>query len=243
MHMRTKKWAKPELESCSWYTETPEEYRGKWKAQFERVQPLFLEVGCGKGVATAQMVAAEQDKNYLAVDVACNVLGDARRNIVKALNNDEASHVRLIKGDVAFIDKFIAPEDDIERIYIQFCNPWSEHARHEKRRLTHPRQLMQYRSFLRDEGEIWFKTDDDTLFDDSLIYFSVCGFEVKYLTWDLHADGFEPNYLSEHEKKFAAQGIPIKFGIFVKKTVKVDIDPIRWRGRERHGKETDRTDQ
>ena len=53
MHMRTKKWAKPELAVCPYFTDEPETKRGRWRAQFEREQPLYLELGCGKGVSTA----------------------------------------------------------------------------------------------------------------------------------------------------------------------------------------------
>ena len=90
-------------------------------------------------------------------------------------------------------------------------SPWDERAKHHKRRLTHPRQLTQYRAFLRPGGEIWFKTDNDALFMASKRYFAECGFEIAYLTDDLHASGFQPNYVSEHEHMYAAQGKNIHF--------------------------------
>ena len=31
-----------------------------------------------------------------------------------------------------------------------------------------------------------------------------------------------------YEKKYTQQGIPIKFGIFRKEDVQVDLDPVRW---------------
>ncbi len=42
-------------------------------------------------------------------------------------------------------------------------------------------------------------------------YFAECGFEIAYLTDDLHASGFQPNYVSEHEHMYAAQGKNIHF--------------------------------
>ena len=75
---------------------------------------------------------------------------------------------------------------------------------------------MKYRDFLKDGGEIWFKTDDDPLFEDSLQYFSESGFTIRYLTRDLHQSGFAGSYSTEHERMFSAQGIPIKFLIAVK---------------------------
>ena len=57
-----------------------------------------------------------------------------------------------------------SPEDRVERIYINFCNPWPTGSCH-KKRLTHPRQLANYRTILAENGEIHFKTDDDDLFE------------------------------------------------------------------------------
>lgn len=228
MHMRVKKWAKPELEACPFYINEPEKFKGIWHDQFPKRQPLYMELGCGKGVATAKMVFLRQDINFLAVDIADNVLGDTLRNIRAAYKDQEIENVRIVKSDIEYIRNMMGPEDQVQRIYINFCNPWTKRSKHFKRRLTHPRQLMQYRDFLAGDGEIWFKTDDDELFRDSLFYFETCNFEQVYLTYDLHASGFSPNYVSEHEKKFADQGVSIKFGIFRMKAQKPDFDPVRW---------------
>ena len=243
MHMRTKKWAKPELFACSYYIDQPETYAGKWRGQFEREAPLHLEVGCGKGVATALMAADNRDINFLAMDITTNVLGDVRRNAEAAFHGDPVDNLKLLRYDVMNINRVLTAEDRVERIYIQFCNPWTMHQdRHAKRRLTHPRQLVQYREFMTDSGEIWFKTDEDTLFDESLDYFDKCGFDTVYLTRDLHADGFQPNYESEHELRFAAEGVPIKFGIFRKTDRPITIDPLKW-GRTGPRKNTGTADE
>ena len=229
MHMRTKKWARPELAACPYFAEKPHLLRGQWASCFAAAQPLHLELGCGKGVSTAQMAHATPDVNYIAIDISPDVLGVARRNLEATYGETPVSNIMLTRCDIEHIDSFIAPEDRIERIYIHFCNPWSMRPKHHKRRLTHPRQLMLYREFLVDEGEIWFKTDDADLFRDSLKYFAACGFVPRYQTDDLHASGFTPNFVSEHEAKYSAEGIPIHFGIFVKQPGPVTIDPLRWR--------------
>ena len=228
MHMRTKKWAKPELAVCPYFTNEAERFRGQWRAQFECDQPLYLELGCGKGVSTAVMIHDNPQVNYVAVDITCNVLGDTRRNIAAAFGDAPVKNAIIARYDISYIEKVFAPEDRVERIYINFCNPWTKRPKYAKRRLTHPRQLMQYRTFLVDGGEIWFKTDDVPLFTESLPYFEACGFEMRYLTNDLHASGFSPNYVSEHEQKFTALGVPIKFVIFRKKPGPVTLDPVRW---------------
>ena len=112
--------------------------------------------------------------------------------------------------NVSHISEHFDISDNIERIYINFCNPWNR-GKHNKRRLTHPRQLEQYKQILRPGGEIRFKTDDDILFEDSLEYFAETGFKTLYLTRDLHAENFPDNIMTEHEKMFSDEGIKIKY--------------------------------
>ena len=228
MHMRTKKWAKPELAVCPYFTDEAERYRGRWRAQFDEDRPLHVELGCGKGVSTAAMVYDNPQNNYVVIDITCNVLGDTRRNIAKTFGDAPVKNVMIARYDISFIEKILAPEDRVARIYINFCNPWTKRPKYAKRRLTHPRQLMQYREFLIDGGEIWFKTDDIALFTESLPYFAACGFRMKYMVNDLHAAGFAPNYVSEHERKFTELGVPIKFVIFEKLPGPVTIDEVRY---------------
>ena len=229
MHMRKKKWARPELAACPFYTAEGEGRKNRWRECFEHPErPLHLELGCGKGVSTALMAAANPEINYVIADLSADVLGDARRNLVKACGED-VGNVQILETDICFIDRVFGAEDGPERIYIHFCNPWTERPKQAKRRLTHPRQLIQYRKFMKEGGEIWFKTDDDTLFEDSRVYFDLCGFEMVYLSRDLHGDGFTPNYISEHERKYMDLGVPIKAGIFRKAGPEPEFDPTRYR--------------
>ena len=227
MHMRTKKWARPELAACPYYDDFPEHRRNHWREAFPMDHPLEVDLGCGKGISTAQMVHENPDVNYLAIDISSDILGDARRNIEQAAEGQPVQNVHVVKCDIEYIQRYLGPDDSVRKIWISFCNPWPK-LRHEKRRLTHPRQLMQYRDFLVPGGEIWFKTDDDDLFRDSLLYFDVCGFSQVFLTYDLHASGFAPNYITEHEKKYTQKGIPIKFCIVRKEDRTLDLDPVHW---------------
>ena len=213
MRMRIKAWADPELRACSFYAAEPKEYKGRWAELFGKAQPLHLEIGCGKGVSTCEQVYDNKHVNLLAIDEVKNVLGCALRNIYARYGEEKPENVALTVYDAKYISDILSPEDRVERIYINFCNPWNEKHNHVKRRLTHPRQLVQYRKFLQPGGEIWFKTDDDTLFNDSLRYFERTGFAFVHVSRDLHAEGFTPNYISEYEQKYMAQNVPIKLAI------------------------------
>lgn len=218
MHMRRKPWARPELNACPYYLDMPCEARGAWRTRFLHAQaPLHVEMGCGKGVSTSQMAYENRNINYVALDVGRDVLGVCRRNVAALYADEPVQNLMLGACNIEYIGQVFAPEDQVERIYIHFCNPWSQKKKREKRRLTHPRQLVQYREFLVTDGEIYFKTDHDGLFEDSIAYFEQAGFFIEYLTRDLHSSGFAPNYQSEHEILYSQKGVPIKFLIAKKR--------------------------
>ena len=224
--MRKKKWARPELAQCPYYLSWPEDMRGRWRMAFPRQGELVLELGCGKGVGTARMGYEHPEMAIMAVDLSDDVLGDARRQVEQVYDRP-VDNLKLVKLDISDIEAYVSPEDRVDRIMIPFCNPWPRH-RHAKRRLTHPRQLLQYREILRDKGEIWFKTDDDPLYLFTLQAMEACGFEAVCLLDDLSASGFQPNYITEHEQRFMAQGLPIRFGIFRKRPGQYRPDPLLW---------------
>ena len=200
------------MEACaSVWIQDPETHKGSWRALMPEASALHLEIGCGKGVATAQMAHEHPEINYIAIDEVRHVLAVTVRNAHEAYGDDPIDNLLLSAVDAMMIHDTFCSADGIERIYISFPNPWDERAKHHKRRLTHPRQLLQYRVFLKPGGEIWFKTDDDALFTASRRYLGESGFEIAYLTDDLHASGFSPNYVSEHEQLYTEQGKKIHF--------------------------------
>ncbi len=216
MRIRKKKWAEPELSACDFYIAEPEAYKNRWKSFFKNDNPIMLEVGCGKGSFVAQTALLHPDINYIAVDIKLDMLGVGRRNIVKLFEEKGRSvdNIVLVRYNVEMLDKIIGKNDDIKRIYINFCNPWPR-EKHKKRRLTHPRKLKLYKELLEKGNEIHFKTDDDELFSESLEYFKSEGFELKEISYDLHNSGIDPltTPMTEHEKMFSDEGIKIKYCI------------------------------
>lgn len=212
MRIRFKPWARPELEASKFYIDNPEEYKGKWRTLFNNNNPIHLELGCGKGGFISQLASSNLDVNYIAIDMVDAMLGLAKRNVEKVYSEKEISidNIYLTRYDIERILMIMDENDKIDRIYINFCNPWPR-GKHRKKRLTHTRQLEKYKQFLKDGGEIYFKTDDDGLFNDSLLYFEEAGFEIEDKTFDLaNNEGFWNNIETEHEKMFKDEGIKIK---------------------------------
>lgn len=210
MRIRRKKWAREELDNSKFYIDKPEEFKGTWKNKFKESKPIHVELGCGKGIFISTLASKNKDINYIAVDMIEAMLGLSKRNIENAYNNEYPDNLFLIRANIEQISNVFSDEDKIERIYINFCNPWPK-KKHNKKRLTHPRQLIQYKEFLANNGKVYFKTDSDELFEASLEYFIDSGFKIEDKTYDLHNEPiFEENIVTEHEKMFTDEGIKIK---------------------------------
>ncbi len=215
MRMRAKPWAKDELNESNIYVPNPEKYKGKWKTLFTNSKsPIHIELGCGKGYFVKKAAKNNPNINYIAIDLVDVILGVANRYIQEEFQNKEITNILLSRYDVEEIENIFDAQDGVKRIYINFCNPWPK-PRHKKRRLTHTRQLEKYKTFLNEDCDIYFKTDDDNLFKESLDYFKETGFKVVKTTEDLEKESdFWDNIETEHEIKFKEQGIKIKAGIF-----------------------------
>ena len=213
MRIRFKPWARPELEASPFYRDNPEKLKNKWIQEFQNEEnPIHLELGCGKGQFISKLAISHPEINFIAIDLVDAMLGLAKRAVEQEYKeaNKEVNNVLLTRFDIERIPLILGEKDAIKRIYINFCNPWPK-GKHHKKRLTHTRQLEKYKEFLREEGEIYFKTDDDDLFRSSLRYLEEAGFEVISKTYDLHAEPiWENNIETEHEKMFSEQGIKIK---------------------------------
>ncbi len=212
MRIRFKAWARPELEASKFYIDNPEDYKGKWRSLFNENNPIHLELGCGKGNFISKLAVSHPHTNYIAIDLVDAMLGLAKRNIETLYNEEqkEINNIYITRYDIERILNIFDASDKIERIYINFCNPWPR-GKHHKKRLTHIRQLEKYREFLVNNGEIYFKTDDDNLFRDSLTYFQNSGFRIINKTYDLERESdFWENIMTEHEKMYMEQGIKIK---------------------------------
>ena len=168
---------------------------------FGNNNPVYLEVGCGKGQFVAEMASRNPDINFLAVEKSDNVILAACKKC-EALPN-----VHFLNSGAEYLLKYIKP-DSISRIYLNFSCPYPK-STYESHRLTHKNFLGIYNSILTANGEIHQKTDNMKLFEYSIEQLSTCGFALKNVSLDLHNSGFEGNIKTEYECKFAELGQPI----------------------------------
>ena len=201
MRLRNKPWAKDRLEQYPQYViSAPELLKGKWNETYEKSQPLHIEIGTGRGRFITGMAKANPNVNYLGIELQKSVMVTALDRLIEA----DLPNVKLLNADASNLQEYFA-KNDVDRVYLNFSDPWPKN-RHDKRRLTYKTFLKQYEEILVDRGEIHFKTDNQGLFEYSLMSFSEYGMVLKYLSLDLHQSDFEGNIMTEYEEKFSNMG-------------------------------------
>lgn len=205
MRVKKKKHGAQRLEACGEIVITDLKSQGNTsKTLFGNSNPLRLEIGCGKGDFIVGTAFAEPEVNFLAVERVSDVLVLAAEKVKKS----GLSNVRVCCTDAAQLGE-IFPEGSVDRIYLNFSDPWPK-SRHEKRRLTYRTFLDIYKKILKPGGAVFFKTDNRPLFDFSLEEFKNYGMTVEKITYDLHNSEYAVgNILTEYEKRFSDMGVPI----------------------------------
>ena len=182
------------------------DYKGKWNELFGNDNPIYLEIGMGKGDFIIEHARTNPNINYIGLEKFASVLIQASDK----LNDEHLPNLYLLLVDAEELDE-IFDENEISQIYLNFSDPWPK-ARHAKRRLTSSKFLKNYQTILKDEGTIEFKTDNRELFEYSIVSMNNYGMNFLDLTFDLHHRDPEMYIIkTEYEKKFMAKGNPIYF--------------------------------
>ena len=218
MRMRKKKNLEPRMERCaSVWEKEPRNQRGKWKERMPDAAEIHLELGCGKGGFTCEMAAKHPQVLFIAVERVPDAMVIAMERAAEM----NLANVLFIDGDAALLSEYFQP-DEVQRIYINFCDPWPG-KKHGKRRLTHEGFLRSYRPVLAHGGEIHFKTDNQELFEFSLFQFPKAGFPMQEVTRNLHGEGIR-GVMTDYEEKFHLAGMPICRCVGVKAALPINAD-------------------
>lgn len=180
-----------------------EEFFADSRKTFSNDNPLYLEIGCGKGGFALEFARRNPDVNLIAIEKTPNVLVTG----METLMTENLPNLRFCMGQAEYLDHLFH-ENMVERLFLNFSCPFpkKQYASH---RLTHARFLEIYRRVLKSGAEIHQKTDNMHFFEFSIEQFSACGFPIKNVSLDLHNSGFEGNIMTEYEKRFTDLGQPI----------------------------------
>ncbi len=187
-------------------------HKGSFKSDiFQNNNPLYIEIGMGKGQFITTLARNNPDINYIGIERYSSVCLRA----VQKVADEEIPNLRFICFDAAEITD-IFDKNEIDQIYLNFSDPWPK-DRHAKRRLTSSTFLDRYDAILVPDGHIEFKTDNRDLFDFSIEEINNHPlWHTDAVTYDLHHDETMNigNVMTEYEEKFSSQGNPICKVIF-----------------------------
>ena len=170
---------------------------------FGNDNPIYLEIGCGKGGFAAEYAKTHTDINLLAVEKDANVIVSACELCVR----EKIPNLKFIKCSAEYIEKYIKPKS-ISGIFLNFSCPFPKN-KYASHRLTSSRFLGIYKHILKDSAIIAQKTDNMHFFEFSIEQFTAAGFALKNISLDLHNSDFEGNIMTEYESRFVSQGLPI----------------------------------
>lgn len=210
MRLRNIPGAKETIENNRFVVHELQEKRGNWKEVFGNSNPIHIEVGMGKGRFLMEMADLNPEINYLGIEMYDSVLLRAVQKMEeKAEEGTAPENLRFIRMDARELP-LIFDKDEIDRIYLNFSDPWPK-ERHAKRRLTSRQFFQRYDQILAPHGVVEFKTDNRPLFEFSLEETEEAGWKLMAHTFDLHHDPSmnEGNVMTEYEEKFSSMGNPI----------------------------------
>lgn len=206
MRLRNVTGSREMIAESEYVVHEPELIKGKWQEEFRNGNPIRLEIGMGKGRFLMELARRNPQINYIGIEKYSTVLLRA----VQKMEQDPLPNIRLIRMDAEYITEIFLT-DEIDRIYLNFSDPWPK-DRHAARRLPSRQFLARYDKILKKDGMIEFKTDNTELFafaEEEIENSS--GWKLVQITRDLHADEEmkKDNVMTEYEERFSSMGNPI----------------------------------
>lgn len=207
MRLRNIPYAEEVIASCEWVIKEPSVWKGTWNRKFGNENPLYIEVGMGKGQFITEMALKNPQINYIGIERYTSVL-------LRAIQKRERLGLEIPNLIYLCMDARELPDvfakGEVGNIYLNFSDPWPK-DRHAKRRLPSKEFLERYDRILDENGRVEFKTDNRGLFEFALQQQEEAGWELDACTFDLHGDEelCRNNVMTEYEEKFSALGNPI----------------------------------
>ncbi len=175
---------------------SPEDYIGCWHQLFNNNNPIYIEIGMGKGQFILENAKRYPNINFIGIERFDSILALA----LKKIDGEELSNLKIIRMDANIIEKVFHKE--VDKIFLNFSDPWPK-KRHIKRRLTSDFFLSKYENVFASNRLIEMKTDNRDLFEYSLISFTNYGYNISDISLDLHHSEYPDNIQTEYEEKFS----------------------------------------
>lgn len=208
MRLRNVKNKESILANCPFLVRDETLQKGKWHSIFNNNNPIYIEVGMGKGDFIINNALTFPNINFIGIEKYDSVLAKAIEKV-----KDDIPNLRFVRMDALNIDQVF--DKEIDRIYLNFSDPWPK-DRHARRRLTSEVFLQKYETLFVGSKEIHQKTDNRQLFEYSIISYVNNDYKIMDISLDLHNSDRKDIIMSEYEKKFVKKNNTIYY-IVVKK--------------------------
>lgn len=204
MRQRNVKNKKDIINNSKYIISNPKNYYKKWSELFNNSNPIYIEIGMGKGEFILNNALKYPNINFIGIEKFDSIMALA----IKKIEEYELNNLKLIRMDAMDISDVFHKE--IDKIYLNFSDPWPK-KRHIKRRLTSDVFLNKYDEIFKDNKVIEMKTDNRNLFEYSLISFNENNYLIKEISLDLHQSNIEDNIMTEYERKFSSNNNTIYY--------------------------------
>lgn len=199
MRLKNIPGAMEKVDNSSFLIKNPSQYKGSFNKIFNNDNPIHLEIGIGRGNFIYNMALKNPDINFIGIEKYDSVMV----KVVERLDKNGLDNLRLIKMDATYINDIF--DHEIDLIYLNFSDPWPK-KRHADRRLSSIKFLQRYDNLFKNTKTIIMKTDNRSLFENSLISFTNYGYKIDEISLDLYSDNIVDNIPTEYEIKFVNKG-------------------------------------
>lgn len=202
MRLRNVKGAKEIIESSNYVVLDYKKYRGNYNKLFKNNNPIYVEIGMGKGKFIIDNAIKYPNINFIGIEKYDSVVVRA----IQKLEDKDIPNLKIIRMDALEITDVF--DKEVSRIYLNFSDPWPK-DRHEHRRLSSDIFLKKYDLIFKDNKNIVMKTDNRNLFEYSVKSFVNYGYKINDISLNLHQANYPDNIMTEYEEKFVSKGSPI----------------------------------
>lgn len=202
MRLRNVKNKEEIMNKSSFLIREPEKFLRRWKELFNNDNPIYVEIGMGKGQFIIQNALENPNINFIGIEKYDSVIAKALQKIPDGINN-----LYMIRADALNIDKIF--DHEIDCLFLNFSDPWPK-KRHHLRRLSSSVFLEKYESIFKNNKVIEMRTDNIPLYEYSIVSFSQFGYKIEEVYLNLHEEN-KPLVTTEYEDKFSKKGMPIYY--------------------------------
>ena len=186
----------------------------KWWDFFWNNNPIYLEIWTWMWNFFSKEASKNLDKNFVWIELKYKRLYNSAEKSITLWVEDFI----MLKTFGQNIDK-IFNDNEIDKIYVFFPDPWGKKDRQKKHRLFQEKFIKDLYNKTKDWWKLVFKTDHREYFDTTLDLFKeiwLWQINIKSYNYEKELDHFEKEDMTEFEHIFRRQKVKVNYVEFIK---------------------------